>query len=149
MEAHGDLADPEQGFFRSLLGELLEAATLVGADATAAGLAPDRVAQLHLALEEAWVNISTYAYPSIPGPIEIRTRRTAGRFHVDIIDEGPAFDPLTRPEPDLAVDLDERPVGGLGIHLIRSLADDVQYRREDSRNVLTITMDIEPGTASQ
>jgi serine/threonine-protein kinase RsbW len=147
MKADGDLADTAKGLFSSVIGELDEAAALVDADAAAAGLGPGRVAELHLAFEEAWVNICTHAYPSAPGPIETRTRRAAGHFHVDIIDEGPAFDPLARAEPDFAVDLGERPVGGLGVHLIRSLIDGVQYRREGSRNVLTMTMDIEPRTA--
>jgi serine/threonine-protein kinase RsbW len=107
------------------------------------------VADLHLAIEEAWVNICTHAYPSAPGPIEMRTVRLEDRFLVDIIDEGPAFDPLVHSQPDFAVDLEQRPVGGLGIHLIRSLVDTVGYRREGSRNVLTITMDIEPRTAPE
>jgi serine/threonine-protein kinase RsbW len=149
MKADGNLADPTRGFFRSLLGELDEAAALVEADAAAAGLGPGRVADLHLAIEEAWVNICTHAYPSAPGPIEMRTVRLEDRFLVDIIDEGPAFDPLVHSQPDFAVDLEQRPVGGLGIHLIRSLVDTVGYRREGSRNVLTITMDIEPRTAPE
>jgi serine/threonine-protein kinase RsbW len=134
--------------FQAVLEELDAAAELVEADAAAAGLRPGRALELRLILEEAWVNICRYAYPSGPGPIEVRTRHEAGRFHIDIIDEGPAFDPLARPEPDVGAGLDERPVGGLGIHLIRSLADGVEYRREGSRNVLTITMDVEPGAVS-
>jgi anti-sigma regulatory factor (Ser/Thr protein kinase) len=59
---------------------------------------------------------------------------------VEIADEGTPFDPLARSDPDTALDLDHREPGGLGILLIRSLVDEIAYRREGGRNVLMIEM---------
>jgi anti-sigma regulatory factor (Ser/Thr protein kinase) len=64
----------------------------------------------------------------------------ADNLTVEIVDEGPPFDPLARPDPDITLDLEDRQPGGLGILMIRQFTDDVAYRREDGRNVLTIRM---------
>lgn len=55
-------------------------------------------------------------------------------------DDGAPFDPLAHPDPDLDVDIAERPVGGLGVHLIRELAESVEYRREEGRNHLSVVL---------
>jgi serine/threonine-protein kinase RsbW len=55
---------------------------------------------------------------------------------VEVEDDGRPFDPLLVPPPDLTLPLERRPIGGLGIHLIRSLMDEVAYARHDGRNVL-------------
>jgi serine/threonine-protein kinase RsbW len=58
---------------------------------------------------------------------------------MEISDDGIPYDPLTAPPPDLESDLDDRPVGGLGVFLIRELMDSVSYRFEDGRNHLLVT----------
>jgi anti-sigma regulatory factor (Ser/Thr protein kinase) len=62
-----------------------------------------------------------------------------GVLRVEIVDEAAAFDPLARPAPDTDQALEERPIGGLGIHIVKQLMDDVRYRREGGKNVLTLT----------
>ncbi|PKL55888.1 MAG: ATP-binding protein, partial [Methanomicrobiales archaeon HGW-Methanomicrobiales-6] len=57
---------------------------------------------------------------------------------VTIIDDGVAFDPLTAPPPPLDVPAEERPIGGLGIHFIRTVMDSVTYARKDGKNVLSM-----------
>ena len=57
---------------------------------------------------------------------------------MEIIDEGPPFDPLARPDPNTTLGLDEREPGGLGVFLIKQLVSEVSYRRQEDRNVLTI-----------
>lgn len=61
-------------------------------------------------------------------------------FTIDIIDGGPEFDPLAKDTPDTAADIDSRPIGGLGIFLIKEMTDGVSYTRKENRNILTITM---------
>jgi len=55
-------------------------------------------------------------------------------------DDGEPFDPLSQPPPDLEADIENRPIGGLGVHLIRTLADEIAYTREADRNVLRVVL---------
>lgn len=100
------------------------------------GLAATKKFGLQLALEEAFVNICSYAYPDENGEVEISCGSDGGVFVLEIADKGSPFDVLSLPEPDTTSDIMDRPVGGLGIHFIRSLSDGVSYRRESERNVL-------------
>ena len=56
--------------------------------------------------------------------------------------EGKAFNPLETEDPDLALDVAERKIGGLGIFLVKNVMDEIDYRREDERNILTIKKNI-------
>lgn len=108
--------------------------------AEAAELAEAQGTRLELAVEEALVNVFHYAYASQshPGSVLCRVKVEANSLTVEIVDEGPPFDPLARPDPDTALELEQRQPGGLGIFMIRQLTDEVSYRREEGRNVLTI-----------
>lgn len=68
--------------------------------------------------------------------IAVRADRVALCFR----DDGDAFDPLAQPAPDLDADIEDRAIGGLGIHLIRTLADEITYERSGIHNVLRITL---------
>jgi anti-sigma regulatory factor (Ser/Thr protein kinase) len=115
--------------------------SFVIAQAESRGLPPRRLLHLELALEEALVNICTYAYREPPREVTIRLLEEGSRFSVELIDEGIPFDPLEEaPTPDLTADLDGRAVGGLGVLLIRRVTDEVHYRREGSRNVLALVL---------
>lgn len=61
-----------------------------------------------------------------------------GEMVLGIEDDGPAFDPLDAPEPDVEAALEDRPVGGLGIYLLREMMDRLEYARVDGRNCLTL-----------
>jgi serine/threonine-protein kinase RsbW len=111
--------------------------------AIAEGVPPKRVAEIELAVEEALVNICQYAYRNNTGDVEVRcTRDGAQRFLIEIIDAGEPFNILTLPPPEPMADLDQRPVGGLGVLLIRSLVDTIAYRREGSRNILQFVVQL-------
>jgi serine/threonine-protein kinase RsbW len=115
--------------------------TFVANHASAAGLPPKRVAEIELVVEEALVNICHYAYHNKVGNVEVRCNRDGTRqFHIEIIDAGEPFNILTLPPPDPTATLDQRPVGGLGVLLIRSRVDNAGYRREDSRNILQLVV---------
>ncbi|MBP5302931.1 MAG: ATP-binding protein [Bacteroidales bacterium] len=94
---------------------------------------------LNLALEEAVTNVILYAYPvGSDGLVDIEAIMRKGQLDFIITDSGIPFDPTQRPEVDINASLDERPIGGLGIHLVRQLMDSVSYRREDGKNILTL-----------
>ena len=95
--------------------------------------------KLRLAAEEVLVNVISYAYPDRNGEVTVSTEQTAGRkgLHVEVSDAGIPFDPLAKPKPDLNVSVDERQIGGLGIFLVKELMDEVSYRRDNGRNILT------------
>lgn len=113
---------------------------LVSALETFAGqheLPPAVLQAVDLALEEHLTNIFRYAYgDSQPHQIVVRFGFDNGSVCVDVEDDGKPFNPLEIPEPDTSLPLESKPVGGLGIHLIRKFMDSVRYRREGQKNIL-------------
>ena len=104
------------------------------------GLSGELTFKLMLAIEEAATNVVSYAFAEMPPPhrIQIRIDIDGHRCIAEVIDNGRPFDPSAAPPPDLTGPLDERDPGGLGIHLIRNMADRIEYRREDGQNRLRI-----------
>jgi anti-sigma regulatory factor (Ser/Thr protein kinase) len=104
------------------------------------GLSGELTFKLMLAIEEAATNVVSYAFAEMPPPhrIQIRIHIDDNRCIVEVIDNGRPFDPSAEPPPDLTGPLEERDPGGLGIHLIRNMADRIEYRREDGQNRLRI-----------
>jgi serine/threonine-protein kinase RsbW len=96
--------------------------------------------KMMLAIEEALANVIAHAFVEVPPPhlIQLRLDIAADRCAAEIVDNGHPFDPSAAPPPDLAISLHERDPGGLGIHLMRQMADRVEYRREDGQNRLRI-----------
>jgi anti-sigma regulatory factor (Ser/Thr protein kinase) len=89
-------------------------------------------------------NVISYAFPDGEvHEIEIRTELATKRLTVTISDDGIPFNPLIASTPDTSLPLDKRALGGLGIHLIRNLVDDMSYQRRIDRNVLTLVKHIE------
>ena len=107
---------------------------------TAAGFPPRRALEIELAVEEALANICLYAYPDSSGEVEVRcTQDETRHLLIELIDSGTPFNMLARPAPDCTLDAAQRPIGGLGIALIRALMDDATYHREGARNILRLT----------
>lgn len=120
---------------------LSEAQTFLKSAAEQAGLDPRLNGRLELALEELFVNICHYAYPTgEPGEIELRIASDAERFVLEVLDDGQPFDPETLPEPDLTAPLEQRAVGGLGWFLIRRMVTELSCRRERGRNLVSLVM---------
>jgi anti-sigma regulatory factor (Ser/Thr protein kinase) len=63
--------------------------------------------------------------------------------HVTVVDDGHDFDPLSAVEPDLVADPDSRPIGGLGVHMMRKLTDSLAYRRTSAGNELEFVKRLE------
>lgn len=96
--------------------------------------------EVRLMAEEALVNIVSYAFEAdAPRPIALQCVCTTDRVCLEFRDSGRPFNPLTAPPPDLTAPAEERAAGGLGIHLIRSLADSVAYDYSQGCNVLQVT----------
>lgn len=101
---------------------------------------PKAINALNVMLDEILINIVRYAYAEGCGDMTLRfafdeARRMAS---IDFIDRGIAFDPLTVAEPDVTAGAEDRKIGGLGIFLVKKLADSVQYCREEGANILTV-----------
>ncbi|MPM77890.1 Serine/threonine-protein kinase BtrW [bioreactor metagenome] len=95
---------------------------------------------LNLALEEIVSNIILYAY-SIESPankIFIEFIKTGSKLKFIISDYGKPFDPTTKDEPDITLEAVDRPIGGLGIFLVRQIMDDIAYSRENGMNKLIL-----------
>jgi len=104
------------------------------------GVHPKRVMHLELAVEEAAVNICSYAYEIPPGEITIRISRETEVVRIELVDVGVPFDPLAADAPDIKSELENREVGGLGIFLIRRVLDEVHYSRSGDRNILSLAV---------
>lgn len=95
--------------------------------------------KLRLAVEEAVVNVIDYAYPpGTEGDITVRAMANNQRLKLIISDEGTPFDPTEKALADTTLSAEERPVGGLGILLVRKLMDSINYEYIDGKNVLTL-----------
>ena len=103
-------------------------------------LGPKILHDLKLALEEIVTNIISHGYADErEHEIRVRLRVQWQEVTVEVEDDGKAFNPLEVPVPDVTRPLEERPVGGLGIHLVRTLMDGLEYKRQGNTNLLTMT----------
>jgi anti-sigma regulatory factor (Ser/Thr protein kinase) len=103
------------------------------------GLALRALHELQLALEEHLTNVLSYAYEDMQEHrIEVRVQLNATELRVEVEDDGRPFNPLERPAPDISKPMEERPVGGLGIHMMRKSVDRLEYRRVAEKNILTM-----------
>ena len=118
----------------ALLPEFVEAV------AEEAQLEHEAVFNLNLALEEAVSNVIMYAYPEgTDGTVDIDAMVDGKRVSFVITDSGKPFDPTAKEEVNIHTEMAERPIGGLGIHLVRTIMDTVSYERKGENNILTIT----------
>lgn len=102
--------------------------------------------QFSIAVDELFANIAHYAYGEETGMATVRVARSDdGRYAmVTFMDQGVPYDPLAKEDPDIALSAEERPIGGLGIYMVKKSMDRVTYRYEDGSNVLTIEKAIAP-----
>lgn len=99
--------------------------------------------KLNIAVEEIFVNISNYAYPPKEGNVEITFEIIDENVvEMKFIDTGIQFNPLEKKDPDITLSAEERPIGGLGIFMVKKYMDEVNYVYENSKNTLTIKMNI-------
>ena len=106
-------------------------------------LKPDFAMKVNLALEEAVTNVIMYAYPAgTKGKVNLEAVVEGTELKFTLADRGKYFDPTEAPEADTTASVEDRPIGGLGIHLVRTIMDSVTYKRMDGQNVLIMTINI-------
>ena len=104
------------------------------------GLSTDDVLAINLVLDEIVINVIAHGYDDdAEHLIHVRLGRKDQTVTVEVEDDGRPFNPLDLPTPNFDLPLEERPIGGLGVHIVRSMMDTVDYRRDGDRNVLTMT----------
>ncbi len=102
--------------------------------------APEVVFSVNLVLEELVINVMTHGSHEGLAEIEVAVTSSEDLVSIRLSDNGVAFDPLTdAPQPEVTGSVEDRHVGGLGVHLVRTMMDNVSYRRERGRNLLTMT----------
>lgn len=97
--------------------------------------------QLEVALEEIYVNIAHYAYPSAVGTTTIRCEVIGEKeplLYLEILDQGKPYNPLARQDPDVELCAEAREIGGLGIYMVKSTMDAVSYRYESGSNIFAL-----------
>lgn len=100
---------------------------------------------LNLVMEEAVSNIIFYAYDQaqrIDDAVDIKICREDDRLWIHLEDHGKPFDPTAKADPDISLSAEERPIGGLGIFLIKKIMDKVSYTREGDKNIFTMSKKI-------
>lgn len=125
------------------IDELTRVALFLDELGTFWGLHDSLAANLNLVIEEALTNIILYGYNDSDNHIiEILLTRGDGQISITIKDDGLEFDPTKMRDPDTTLSVEERPIGGLGIFLIKQIMDKVQYMREGKINYLILTKNI-------
>ena len=101
---------------------------------------PHEQMQVDVAVEELFINIAHYAYAPQTGPVTVRveTEKDPKAVSITFIDGGTPYDPLAKADPDITASVEERPIGGLGIYMVKQSMDSVDYRCQNGRNMLTI-----------
>ncbi len=122
---------------KNAVDEIERLSELVSAFGNEHGLSEDFIYAVNLALDEILTNTISYGYADKAAhEITITLRLHDDELAVEIVDDARAFDPLSAPKAGVDLPLEQRSVGGLGIHLARTLMDEMTYRREQDKNVL-------------
>ena len=116
--------------------EIERAAELIETFGSSHGLSAEVIFKLNLALDEVVTNIIAYAFDDeTDRQIDITVTLDDEIISIRVEDDGLAFNPLDAPVPDLKLGIDDRPIGGLGVHIVRSVMDALEYHRESGRNI--------------
>lgn len=131
LNLHNDISEvPQLAEWIETIGETL-------------GLDMGAVFQLNLALEEAVVNVMSYAYPDKEGmPVSLTVEDEDNKLVFTLKDNGVPFDPTATDDPDITLPAEDRDIGGLGNFLVRQIMTTVNYERTEDTNILTMTYNI-------
>ncbi|MEJ7928708.1 ATP-binding protein [Ramlibacter sp. AN1015] len=150
MDVQSALDPPARARCLATLDSLASLLEVVDAFCSRHGIDHDSAHDLHLIAEEACMNVISHAYPaSAPGPLTLQLRMqahpTRPAVALTVEDHGMPFNPLALPAPDARRPLAERPVGGLGVMLIRRLSHAQHYTHDPARgNALTVLKVLPP-----
>jgi serine/threonine-protein kinase RsbW len=110
------------------LNDLVEIRRFVESAALRGGGHPGAIDDMLIAMNEATTNVIEHGYHGGPGVFEVEVEYEGDALIVRVRDQAPVFDPSLAPAPDLTLPLEERPPGGMGVHLMRKLTDELSYR---------------------
>ncbi|HEY7133201.1 MAG TPA: ATP-binding protein [Candidatus Limnocylindrales bacterium] len=134
----------------AVAGRLAEVRAFIRAVAAGAGAGDETTSDLVQAVDELTCNVIEHGYERRPGTIRVSAVEEGDVLVVRIRDAAPAFDPRTVPEPRLDLPLEQRPLGGMGIHLARALTDRIDHRiLPDGGNEVTVTKRLRPDDAQE
>ncbi len=126
------------------LSELDKLADEVERFGEANGFSPRTTYQIRLVLDELLTNVISYGYKDQGAhEIEVAMRLADGLLTVRLEDDATPFNPVEAGQPDLQCPVEDRPIGGLGIHLVKKIMDRVEYERKEGKNLLTLVKTIE------
>ena len=103
-----------------------------------ADFSPKAVMQIEIAVEEIFVNICHYAYAPNTGDAEVKIAVSEDKLTITFTDSGKPYNPMEKPDPDVTLSAEERNIGGLGIYMVKNLADDCYYQYKDGKNILKV-----------
>jgi len=127
------------------LGEIKRVSEAINAFAERHGLDGRTRRQLHVVFDELLNNTISYGYEDHDEhEIDVTMVVAGGRLHATISDDGRPFNPFESGPPDTGLGVEERPIGGLGVHIVRNVMDHVSYERRGSRNVVLLEKQLEP-----
>ena len=128
------------------MGQFVEIAAFIKQFCEAESVASEDVSRLLVSVEEIFTNTVSYGFKDDSEhwvTIELKKHRDA--LEVEIVDDGIPFDPLTEaPEPDLSAPLEDRQIGGLGVHMVKYYMEDLSYSRDGVHNRIKMTLKLEP-----
>lgn len=122
--------------FKAEISELDNVLAWVEGELDAKEVSPRIVMPYLVAVEEIFVNVAHYAYQGEIGVVDIEFE-ISDKAKITFTDSGVPFDPLARKDPDVTADAEDRPIGGLGIYMVKKSMDGLEYHREDDKNVFT------------
>jgi anti-sigma regulatory factor (Ser/Thr protein kinase) len=106
--------------------------------AAGVGMTSDDMDKLDLVLEEILVNVARYAYEGGVGDVEVGYSIQGDTLLVEVSDRGRCYNPLeAAPAPDLTLGLADRPIGGLGVLLVKQIVGSLSYRHQDGQNTVS------------
>ena len=121
--------------------ELTRISNAVEELAESEGWPPALTFRVNLVLEEFGINVINYAYEEDGRDFELTLSSAPDTLTIEFTDDGVPFNPLEdKSEPDTSAPVEERPVGGLGIHLVRTMTEEMRYERQNSKNHSTLVM---------
>ncbi|WP_029231660.1 ATP-binding protein [Butyrivibrio sp. VCB2006] len=129
----------EKLFLEATKENLLQVNAFIEENLEKIGCPMKAMMQINVAVEEIYINIASYAYGDKTGNAEIIFDKVEeGTVSITFIDSGVPYDPLAKDDPDITLSAEERGIGGLGIFMVKKSMDDVQYKYEDGKNILTL-----------
>ena len=102
--------------------------------------------RIDVAIDDLLANVLSHGQTGLdPCSVTVEVALEKERVTVTITDDGPEFDPFGREAPDTTLSVEEREIGGLGIHLVKQLMDNVSYQRQEGRNVVVLVKELVNG----